>query len=173
MKRTGTFLNLLAIAPLALVSLCVSSFLPTQQAEAATQVYDSFWDDVYDADIDVKADTFRCMLVTASYTFSKGTHAKRSDITNEVVGAGYTAGGAACTLTVSSDTTNHFIDITISDTSWTNSTITARGVVVYKFRGGAASADELVAEGDFGANISSTAATFTADFTSPIRISNN
>lgn len=38
------------------------------------------------------SDTFKMMLVTSSYTFSKA-HAKRSDITNEVVGTGYAAGG--------------------------------------------------------------------------------
>ena len=59
------------------------------------------------------------------------------------------------------DTTNNRVDITLGGASWTTATITARYAVYYKARGGASSADELVAVVDFGSDVTSTAATFT------------
>jgi hypothetical protein len=44
--------------------------------------------------------------------------------------------------------------------SWASSTITARGCVYYKSRGGASSADEIVAYNDFGGDVSTTGGTF-------------
>ena len=99
------------------------------------------------------------------------TDDKRNDVTNEVSGTGYTAGGASATLGVSIDTTNDRIEISLGGASWPASTITARGAVYYKSRGGASSADELVAYIDFGANVVSEAGTF-ALTASTIRIQN-
>jgi hypothetical protein len=112
------------------------------------------------------------MLTTSTYTPDKKTHNRRDDVTNEVVGAGYVAGGSATTLTVTPDTANDRVDITFSDVTWPGSTITARYCVIYKSRGGLSSADELVALGDFGSNISTTGGTFTLDFTGPLRFQN-
>jgi hypothetical protein len=50
---------------------------------------------------------------------------------------------------------------TLGGAAWPTSTITARTAVYYKSRGGAASADELVAVVDFGSDVVSTADTFT------------
>lgn len=137
-----------------------------------TTVYNSALEDLARGAIDFDTDTFRAMLVTATYVANKDTHLKRSDVTNEVTGTGYTAGGTPVTVTVTKDTANDRLDISFSNPSWANSTITARGVVIYKARGGAATADELVCYGDFGANVSSTNGTFTVNFTSPLRFQN-
>lgn len=111
--------------------------------------------------IDFDTDTFKAMLVTSSYTPDKDTHDFRNDVTNEVSGTGYTAGGTAATVTVAAiDTTNDRIEVTLGAVSWLTSTITARGAVYYKSRGGASSADELVAYIDFGSDISSSGGTF-------------
>lgn len=112
--------------------------------------------------IDFDSDTFKCMLVTSSYTPDKDVHDFRDDVTNEVAaGGGYTAGGNAATVTVAAiDTVNDRVEVTLGAVNWPASTITARGAVYYKSRGGAASADELVAYVDFGANIVSTGGTF-------------
>lgn len=141
-------------------------------AHAASLIYDSFFGDVFAGNIAVNTDTFRCMLVTASYTPAKGTHDRRNDVTNEVSGTGYTAGGTTCTVAGSLDTTNHRYDVTVTGPSWTTSTITARAMVIYKSRGGASSADELVMYVDFLSDVSSTAATFAVTVTSPLRIQN-
>jgi hypothetical protein len=137
----------------------------------ASLIYNSALDDEARALIDFDTDTFQCLLVTATYAPNKDTHTKRSDITNEVVGAGYSAGGTAATVTVTKDTANDRIDISLGAVSWPASTITARGAVYYKSRGGAASADELVAYIDFGADIISTNGTFSLT-ASTLRIQN-
>lgn len=111
--------------------------------------------------IDFDTDVFKVMLVTSTYAPNKDTHTKRSDVTNEVTGTGYTAGGTATTTTVGAvDTANDRVDINFGAVSWTTATITARGAVIYKSRGGASSADELVMYVDFGSDITSTAGTF-------------
>jgi hypothetical protein len=123
-------------------------------------IYNSFLEDLARGAIDMDTDTFRVLLTTSAYSENKDTHLKRSDVTNEVSGTGYTAGGTTSTITVTKDTTNDRLDITLGAVSWPTSTITARKAVYYKSRGGAASADELVAVNDFGSDVTSTGATF-------------
>ncbi len=111
--------------------------------------------------IDYDTDNFKVMLLTAAAEPSKDAWAKRSDVTNEVVGTGYTAGGAAVVVAVGAvDTANDRVDISLGGATWANATITARYAVYYKARGGADTADELVAVNDFGADVASTAAAF-------------
>jgi hypothetical protein len=112
-------------------------------------------------DIDFGSDSFKCMLVTSTYSPNKDTDDFRNDVTNEVTGTGYSAGGTAATVTVAAiDTTNDRVEVTLGAVSWATSTITARGAVYYKSRGGASSADEVIAYIDFGGDVSSTAGTF-------------
>lgn len=121
--------------------------------------------------IDFDTDTFKVLLTIVTYAENKDTHDFRDDVTNEVVGTGYTAGGNTVTVTVTIDTVNDRVDISLGGTTWTTSTITARKAVYYKSRGGAATADELVAVNDFGADVSTTAGTFTLN-ASTLRIQN-
>jgi len=137
----------------------------------ASIIYNSFLDDVFRGNIDCDTDTFYVLLVTSSYTEDKDVHDKRDDVTNEVSGTGYTAGGVAATVTVTKDTANDRIDVSLGSASWASSTITARKAVYYKRRGGAASADELVAVNDFGSDVITTAGTFTLN-ASTVRIQN-
>lgn len=102
------------------------------------------------------------MLVTATYTPDQDAHTKRSDITNEVTGTGYTAGGAAlANKAVTADNTDNEGVFDADDLTWSTATITARAAVLYKSRGGASSADELLPYIDFGADKTSTAGNFT------------
>ena len=133
--------------------------------------YDSFFDDVFNARINPATDTFNAMLVTSAYVPNKGTHTKRSDVTNEVVGTGYTSGGKAVAATIVKDTTNHKNQISFANPSWPSSTITAHGAVIFKSTGTAAN-DPLVAYVDFGTDASDTNGTFTATFTAPLTIQN-
>lgn len=127
----------------------------------ASVFYDSFLRDMQNGSIDLDTDTIKGMLVTSTYVPNTATHAKRSDVTNEVTGTGYTAGGAAlANKTVTADTTNHRGVFDADDLTWPTATITARGIVLYKSRGGAATADELICYIDFGADVTSTAANF-------------
>lgn len=125
-------------------------------------IYNSFKRDIMNGAIDLDTDTINVMLVTSTYTPDQDAHTKRSDITNEVVGTGYSAGGSALAgKVVSVDNTDNEGVFDANDIAWATSTITARGAVLYKARGGAASADELICYLDFGSDKVSTAGTFT------------
>lgn len=121
--------------------------------------------------IDFDTDTFKVMLTTSTYTENKDTHDFRDDITNEVTGTGYTAGGATVTVTVTLDTANDRVDISLGSATWSSSTITARKAVYYKARGGASSADEVIAVNDFGSDVVTSSGTFTLN-ASTLRIQN-
>ena len=137
----------------------------------ASLIYNSCLNDMATGAIDFDTDSFKILLVTSSYSPNKDTNTKRSDVTNEITGIGYTAGGASSAVTVTNDTANDRIDINFADVSWSSATLTAAAAVIYKTTG-TASADNLVAYLDFGGNVTSTNGTFTLDITSPLRIQN-
>jgi hypothetical protein len=124
----------------------------------ASVIYDSFLSDVFAGNCNT-THSFKAMLVSSSYSENRGTHAKRSDVSGEISGTGYTAAGASVTLSASLNTTTHKLTLTIPAVSWPSSTITARKLVVYRARGGASSADELVACIDNGADLVSSNST--------------
>lgn len=137
----------------------------------ASLIYNSCLNDMATGAIDFDTNSFKILLVTSSYVPNKDTHTKRSDVTNEITGTGYTAGGSSSAVTVTNDTANDRIDINFADVSWSSATLTAAAAVIYKTTG-TASADNLVAYLDFGGNVTSTNGTFTLDITSPLRIQN-
>lgn len=115
----------------------------------ASYLFDSFDYDAATGSIDADTDTFYALLTTSSYTPDRA-HSKRSQITNEVSGTGYTAGGVAVSVTVAKDTTLHRTTVTFGTATWAALTLTGvRYLVYYKRRGGASSADELVGYVDF------------------------
>ena len=125
----------------------------------ASIIYNSFLADVFAGNCNT-THTYKAMLVTSAYSEDRAAHSKRSSITNEVTGTGYTAGGATVTLSaVVSGTTSPILTLTIGPASWASSTITARKLVVYRSRGGASSADELVCCVDNGTDLVSSGTT--------------
>lgn len=126
----------------------------------ASLIYNSAIDDMARNNIDFDTNSFKAMLVTSAYTPNKDTHDRRDDVTNEVTGTGYTAGGVATVCTVTKDTATDRVTIQFAAVSWASSTITARGLVIYKSTGGAASTDPVVAYNDFGSDVSSSGGTF-------------
>ena len=125
----------------------------------ASIIYDSFLADLASGAANT-SHNYKAMLVTSSYAEDRGAHSKRSSITNEVSGTGYTSGGASVTLSASLNTTTHKLTLTIGAVSWPSSSITARKLIIYRSRGGA-SADELVACIDNGADLVSSSSTMT------------
>lgn len=103
------------------------------------------------------SDTFRAMLLGSSYTFNTGAHSRRSDVVASEIAAtgGYTAGGVAVTISDSLDTTQHAHILTLSLASIGTGPITAQYVAYVKWRGGAATADELIAVLNLGRTITS------------------
>lgn len=190
--------------------------------------YGPFLAKAINKELDFDTDSIKIMLLTSSYTPNLGTHAYKSDLTNEVVGTGYTATGnvlASCTLNyvaanswgvsranttayaknyvVRPATGNGFLyqaitagtsggsiptyptvigdtvtDGTVTwmcvaaggvvldaaDPSWASSTITARYAVIYDSTPGTDATRPLIALINFGADVSSTAATFSITF---------
>jgi hypothetical protein len=115
-----------------------------------------------DGEMDFSSDTtqvFKLALYTSSATLGAATTAYST--TNEVIGSGYTAGGKTLTIAANpaSSGTTAFLDF--SDVTWTASTITARGALVYKADG---VTNPAVAVLDFGADKSSSDGDFTVIF---------
>lgn len=135
----------------------------------ASFLVNSFVSDMAAGNIQPASHTFRMMLTTSSYTPDKD-HAKRSSVTNEVSGTGYTAKGEIVTVSVTADNTGDRTVVAVSEPSWSTASFTARYGVVYRDRGGASSADELVGVLDFGADITATGGTFATDESAPFYI---
>lgn len=107
--------------------------------------------------VHASGDTYKIALFTDSATLDKTTTAYSS--TNEVSGTGYDAGGKSLTGFTSGLSTDTAY-ITFSDPSWTSSTITARGCLIYN----SSKSNKAVAVFDFGSNVVSVSGTFTIDF---------
>lgn len=58
-------------------------------------LYKPFMRTLLNKELDLDSDDIRVMLVSAGYTPDTSAHAYKSDITSEITGTGYTAGGAA------------------------------------------------------------------------------
>lgn len=124
---------------------------------------------------DIDFDTMTCKVLLVSSVPSESnldTWANRSDVTNQITGTGYTAGGIAQAFTLDAfDTTNNRQPITYTDnlTAWTSATITAVGAIIYK-NSGTDTTDTLLHFVDFNGSMSVTAGTFGLDYTSPFYI---
>lgn len=116
------------------------------------------------AGIDWTVDTIKVSLHTSTLTPNPDTHTYFSDLTNEVSGTGYTAGGATLgTKTLTQDNTNDRGVADAADTTWTASTITARYAAVYKSTG-VSSTSPVIGIIDFGADKSSSATDFVIQY---------
>lgn len=103
------------------------------------------------------ADTYKVALYTDAATLGASTTV--FSVTNEVSGTGYSTGGATLAgLTTGLSGSTAFL--TFSDPSFADSTITARGCLIYN----SSKSDKAVAVFDFGENVSSVNGTFTIDF---------
>lgn len=135
----------------------------------ASIIYNSLMRNIVEGVVQFDADTFKVMLVTSAYVPSKA-HDFRNDVTNEVVGTGYVAGGEATPVAITPGV--NVLDLEFDPVVWETSTITARGAVIYKDTGSSAT-DNLVAFVDFLTDQSSVAGDFNLSFSSPLRIDNS
>lgn len=127
----------------------------------ADVIYNSYKTDILAGNIDHDADTIKVMLVTSAYTPDQDLHDFKDDVTNEVTGTGYTAGGATlASKTVTQDNTDNEGVFDAADVTWSTSTITARAAVMYKDTGAAATSNLMIYL-DFGSDQTSTAGDFT------------
>ena len=116
---------------------------------------------VFKGNIDLDSDTFKLSLHTNTYTPNQDTHDYRDDLTNELAsGNGYTTGGVAlASLALTYDAATNQVRFDVADPSWTfTASKTWRWGVISKIRGGAASADELLAYLDPGGDVTASGA---------------
>ena len=113
---------------------------------------------------DFTTHTFKLLLTTSSYTPTFDLDEFRDDVTNEVTGTGYTAGGATLAgLSWVYDAANDRCQLSCDPVTWTSATFTARRGVIYRSTGTAAT-DPLLSWVDFGANASPSGIDFTLTF---------
>ena len=105
--------------------------------------------------------TFQIALYTNSASFTAATTAYTTS--NEISGTGYTAKGETLTrVDPSTSSTTAFTDF--GDATWSSSSITARGALIFN---DSASGDPAVVVLDFGADKSSSSGDFKVVFPTP------
>lgn len=108
----------------------------------------------------MEAETHKGLLVDDTYTPNFDTHDFRNDVTNEVSGTGYTAGGQTITGTEITNT-GGVSTWDFNDPSWTSSTITNAMAHVSYFNVGTSATDQLLLLLDFVTAVSTTNGTLT------------
>jgi len=103
--------------------------------------------------------TFKIALFTSAASLDATTLAYA--VTNEASGTGYTAGGETLTIATNSTSTDTTAYITFATASWANSSITARGALIYRSSG---TGNNAIAVLDFGADKTTLNNTFTVTF---------
>lgn len=127
----------------------------------ANVIYNNYKLELLDADIDHESDTIKVALVTSTYTPDQDAHDFFDDVTNEVSGTGYTSGGATlANKTTTVDNTDNEAVFDADNVTWSSSSITARGAVVYKDTGNTATSP-LICYFDFGSDQTSSSGDFT------------
>ena len=105
---------------------------------------------------------FKVMLTTSAHVPDQDLHDFKDDLTDEVSGSGYTAGGATLenpTLTYTSATNKWKFDA--DDVVWTNVTITARHAHIYDDDAVLDVQKRLLALQDFESDLSTNGTDFT------------
>lgn len=126
----------------------------------SAKFYGKFFNSAFTKKVDLSADTIKVMLCTSSYTPDQDTHDFKDDVSAEVTGTGYTAGGATLgspALSYTGGTNTLAFDG--ADVSWAASTLTARYAVVYDSTPGTDATRPLIMYVDFGTDVSTTAGT--------------
>ena len=104
---------------------------------------------------------FKVALYTSSASLGASTTAYSG--TNEASGTGYSSGGAALTnVTPTTSSTTALTDF--ADVTWSSSSVTARGAVIYNSSTAAGSANRAVLVLDFGSDKASSSGDFTITF---------
>lgn len=125
------------------------------------KIYGKVFLAAFNKEIDLLDDTIKVMLTTSAYTPDQDVHDYKDDVTNEITGTGYTAGGATLgskTLTYTGATNKVVFDA--ADTQWASSTITARTAVIYDSSPGSDATRPVIEYQQSDADIVSTGGNF-------------
>lgn len=126
------------------------------------KLYGAFVVSVLNKEIDINTDAIKAMVCSASYTPDQDTHDYKNDVTNEVSGTGYPAGGfTVANVTVTYTAGTNVIKVDGDDISESGVTFSgARYLVLYDSSPGTDATRPLVGYVDFGEDRSVTAADF-------------
>lgn len=113
-------------------------------------------------EIDLDSDTFKCALVTSSYTPDMDADEFWSTPqADEASGTNYSAGGTTLTtVSLVYDPATNRMQWEADDAVWANATVTARYAVVYDSTPGTAGTDFLICYTNFGVDMVATAHEF-------------
>ena len=103
--------------------------------------------------------TFKVALYTSAANLSSATTTYSTS--NEASGTGYTAGGQALSVSVVPTSTGTTAFLSFADITWSATTITARGALIYKADG---VTNPAIAVIDFGEDKQTNAGNFTINF---------
>lgn len=102
---------------------------------------------------------FKVALYTSSATLDANTTVYSA--TNEATGTGYTAGGNILTISTYPTLSNSVAFISFSTVTWSITSITARGALIYKFDG---ATNPAIAVLDFGEDKTTSGGNFVINF---------
>lgn len=102
---------------------------------------------------------FKVALYTSSATLDANTTVYSA--TNEATGTGYTAGGNILTISTYPTISNSVAFISFSTVTWSITSITARGALIYKFDG---ATNPAIAVLDFGEDKTTSGGNFVINF---------
>ena len=87
---------------------------------AAVTIFTNYSAKLHNKEVDWNSDTIKGMITTNTYVPDQNAHAYKSDVTNEITGTGYSAGGATlttCTITVTGGG-SHVVKLDADDLTW-------------------------------------------------------
>lgn len=131
-------------------------------ADPTAHFYSQFFTSAFNKEIDIDSDTFVLMLLDDTYTPNLDTHRYKSDLTGEITGTGYTAGGVAVSpLTVSYNSAAKKLSFDGANASWDEVTFdNVRYAALVDMTPGTDATRPLVGLVDFGADQVRAAAPF-------------
>jgi hypothetical protein len=125
----------------------------------AAHFFDNYWVSLNASKINLTADAIKLMLCGSGYVPNRGANAYKSDVVaNEIVGTGYTAGGAAIGSMAMAIASN-VVTISGANASWPGATFTAYFAVLYDSTPATDATRPLIGYVDFGGPESPSAGT--------------
>ena len=121
----------------------------------ASFIFDSMFYAGFTSQFNMTTSTFKVMQVPASFTPLQGTHSLKSQITSEVTGTNWPAGGIVIATSVSLDSINHQTFFTFGPFQQDGVTIASPGTrynIIYE-ASGTDSTSSLVACIDWGTSV--------------------
>lgn len=118
---------------------------------ATTTFYGKAFESAFNKEIDLGSDSIQVMLLDNTYVPDLGAHQYVSDLSGEIAGTGYTAGGKALTsVSVGYDAGTSSFIFDADNVSWPSSSLVAAYAAIVDSTPGSDATRPLIALVDFG-----------------------